>query len=216
VAVLTASGVEGILRGKGCRVLTGRHRCADANLVVVPDLAILHDAGALAADVDVAVSYLYVVALGVDVVTETQLAAVGHVPGRLSSTQYLRHARACETTSATLTVAERLDVEFPAVRAALRRIARARESKIRVEARGVPASGGVSWQTLRDAVGWAVSVRRVVNELGPKVLTADGARLKNQHRRHHRLTLLFPRLILLLPGSSAHLSSSSHRSLLEK
>jgi len=76
--------------------------------------------------------------------------------------QYLRHARACETTSATFTVAERLDVEFPAVRAALRRIARARESKIRVEARGAPASGGVSWQTLRDAVGWAVSVRRVV------------------------------------------------------
>ena len=192
VAVLTASGVEGILRGKGCRVLTGRHRCADANLVVVPDLAILHDAGALAADVDVAVSYLYVVALGVDVVTETQLAAVGYVPGRLSSTQYLRHARACETTSATLTVADRLDVECPAVRAALRRIARARESNIRVEARGAPASGGVSWQTLRDAVGWAVSVRRVVNELGPKVLTADGARLKNQHRRHHRRTLSPP------------------------
>ena len=105
--------------------MTGRHRCADANLVVVPDLSILHDAGALAADVDAAVSSLYVVALGVDVVAETQLAAASYVPGRLSATQYLRHARACERKGATLSLAESLDVECPVVRAALRRIARA-------------------------------------------------------------------------------------------
>ena len=180
VAVLTASGVlERTLRGKGCRVLTGRHRCADAHLVVVPDLPFLHDVGALAADVDVAVSFLYVVTLGVDVVTETQLAAASYVPGRLSATQYLRHARACETTSATtVSVAERLRLEAPAVRAALRRIAWARRSNIRVKASGAPASGGKSWETLRDAVDWAISVRRVVNEPGPKVLAADGSRLQ--------------------------------------
>lgn len=180
VAVLTASGVtEQSLRGKGCRVLTGRHRCADANLVVVPDLPFLHDAGALAADVDVAVSFLYVVTLGVAVVTESQLAAVGYVPGRLSATQYLRHARACETTSATtVRVAERLHLVQPAMKAALLRIARARKSNIRVEAPRAPASGGMSWETLRHAVDWAISVRRVVNEVGPKVLAADGARLK--------------------------------------
>ena len=178
VAVLTASGVDGTLRLNGCRVVTGRHRCAEADLVVVRDLPILHDAGALAADVDIAVSFLYVVALGVDVVTETQLAAVNYVPGRLSPSQYLRHARACETR-ATLSVGERLDVESPAVRAALRRIARSPGSKIGVDASGAPASGGVSWLTLQDAVDWAVSVRRVLNELGPKVLSADGARLRS-------------------------------------
>ena len=86
VAVLTttASGVEGCLRGKGCRVVvTGPNRCAEANLVVaVPDLAILHDSRALAADVDLAVSFLYVVAFGIDVVKETQLAAASYFPGR--------------------------------------------------------------------------------------------------------------------------------------
>ena len=182
VAVLTASGVtERSLRGKGCRrVLTGRHRCADANLVVVPDLPFLHDVGALAANVDVAVSFLYVVTLGVAVVTESQLAAVGYFPGRLSATQYLRHARACETTSATtVRVAERLHLVEPAVKASLQRIARASRGNIRVEAPGAPAaSGGMSWETLRRAADWAISVRRVLNEVGPKVLAADGARLK--------------------------------------
>ena len=128
VAVLTASGVtERSLRGKGCRrVLTGRHRRADANLVVVPDLPFLHDdVGALAADVDVAVSFLYVATLGVAVVTEkSQLVAAGYFLGRLSATQYLRHARACETTSATtVRVAERLHLVEPAVKASLQRIA---------------------------------------------------------------------------------------------
>ena len=160
--------------------MTGRHRCADANLVVVPDLPFLHDdVGALAADVDVAVSFLYVVTLGVAVVTESQLAAVGYFPGRLSATRYLRHARACETTSATtVRVAERLHLVEPAVKAALLRIARASRSNIRVETPGAPATGGMSWETLRHAVDWAISVRRVVNEVGPNVLAADGARLK--------------------------------------
>ena len=47
-----------------------------------PDLAILHDSRALAADVDLAVSFLYVVAFGIDVVKETQLAAASYFPGR--------------------------------------------------------------------------------------------------------------------------------------
>ena len=54
-------------------------------------------------------------------------------------------------------------MEFPSVRAALRRIARAPGSKIVVDAVGAPASGGVSLLTVRDAVDWAVSARRVFN-----------------------------------------------------
>ena len=182
VALLTASGVvtEQSLQNKCCKVLRGRHRCAQANLVVVPDLPFLHDAEALAANVDVAVSFLYVVTLGVAVVTESQLAAVGCFPGRLSATQYLRHARACETTRATtVRLAERLSSAEPCVKTALRYIARAsKKSKIRVQASGAPASGCTSWETIRDAVEWAISVRKVVNEVGPKVLAGDGRRLK--------------------------------------
>ena len=154
---------SGICEWMGSREVTGPHRCAEANLVVVRDLAILHDGASLAADVDVAVSFLYVVALGLDVVTRAQLVAASYVPGRLLPSQYLRHARACEQR-ATLRVEERLDVEFPSVRAALRRIARALGSKIVVDAVGAPASGGVSLVTLRDVVNLAVSAPRVHRE----------------------------------------------------
>ena len=171
VAVLAASGAI-----EDLRVETGTHRCAEADLVVVEDLAILHDVASLAADVDMAVSFLYIVAFGLDVVTRSQLAAASYVPSRLLPSQYLRHVRVCETKS-TFRVEERLDVEFPSVRAALRRIARAPTSKIAVAAVGAPASGGVSLVTLRDVVNWAASARRVLNELGPKVLSPDGSRL---------------------------------------
>ena len=167
--------VDGRLQVTGCRVVRGRHRCAEAALVVVRDLPILHDVGALAADEDTAVSFLYVVALGLDVVTATQLAAASYAPARLSPSQYLRHAVACRNKVA-FRVGERLDVECPAVRTALRRIGRWPGSRMRVVASGAPASGGVSLLTLRDVVEWCVSARRVLNELGPKVLGADRAR----------------------------------------
>ena len=130
--------VDGCLRVTGCRVVRGRHRCAEAALVVVRDLSILHDVGALAADT--AVSFLYVVALGLDVVTATQLAAASR-------------------KKAAFRVGERLNVECPAVRTAFRRIARRPGSRISVVASGAPASGGVSLLTLQDAVHWAASAR---------------------------------------------------------
>ena len=169
-------GLRKTLPAKGCRVLTGPHRCADANLVVVPDLSILHDVGALAADVDLAVSFLYVVTRGIDVVTESQLASASFCPGRLSPSQCVRRAPAL-AHRVTFSIGEGLDVERPDVRAALRRIARAPGSRIGVAGSGVPASGGASLTTLRDSVEWALSARVVLNELGPKVLSADGARL---------------------------------------
>ena len=128
--------VDGSLRVTGCRVVRGRHRCAEAALVVVRDLSILHDVGALAADT--AVSFLYVVALGLDVVTATQLPAASR-------------------KKAAFRVGERLNVECPAV--AFRRIARRPGSRISVVASGAPASGGVSLLTLQDAVHWAASAR---------------------------------------------------------
>ena len=46
-------------------MVTGLHRCAEADLVIVRSLSILHDVSALAADVDLAVSLFCVVAFGV-------------------------------------------------------------------------------------------------------------------------------------------------------
>ena len=72
--------------------ITGRHRCAEADLVIVPDLSILHDAEALAGSPDLAICLLYIVSLGLDITTQKQwdaargvrnlqpLACVRHVP----------------------------------------------------------------------------------------------------------------------------------------
>ena len=77
-----------------CRVLTGRHRCAKADLVVVPDLSILHNVDTLAADVDLAVSFLYIASLGFSVATSTQLATVQGAPNILSTQRFVRHVSA--------------------------------------------------------------------------------------------------------------------------
>ena len=178
VAVLAASGAVGELRLRGSREVRGLHRCAVVTLVVVRDLAVLHDAATLAADADMAVSFLYIVALGLDVVASAQLAAVEYTPGRLSPSQCLRHKRACEG-KAKLFVTQRLEVECPTVSAALRRIQRADGSKMVVGDAGErPASGGVSFDSLLDVVNWALSVRKTTNEPGPKVLSVDGARCR--------------------------------------
>ena len=178
VAVLAASGAMGDLRLRCSREVKGPHRCFFATLVVVRDLAVLHDAATLAADADMAVSFLYIVALGLDVVASAQLEAVQYAPGKLLPSHCLRHKRACCEGKATLFfVEERLDVECPSVRSALRRIQRVKGSKIVVgDAGDEPASGGVSFRTLLDVVNWALSVRKTANELGPKVLSVDGAR----------------------------------------
>ena len=78
-----ASGANARLSLRECVSLTERHRCAEADLVVVPDLSVLHDVDRLAADVDLAVSFLYIVSLGVDIATQTQLSVVQGVPQRI-------------------------------------------------------------------------------------------------------------------------------------
>ena len=53
VAVAGLSELETCPANK-CKLLIGPHRCAEADLVVVPDLSVLHDLDALAANVDLA------------------------------------------------------------------------------------------------------------------------------------------------------------------
>ena len=54
----------------------GRHRFAEADIVVAPVVSILHDVVAMAADVDVAVYCLYNVSTGQDVTTNTHMSVV--------------------------------------------------------------------------------------------------------------------------------------------
>ena len=93
VAIVGVSSEE-MCHLQHCRFFTGVHRCEKADLAIVPDLSMLHDVDALAADVDLVVSFLYIVSLGMDVATTTQLAIVGGVPSRLSSDQRVLHVAA--------------------------------------------------------------------------------------------------------------------------
>ena len=111
--------------GLSSTTLIGPHRCAQADLVVVPDLSLLHDVDALAAEVDLAVSVFYIVSLGVDITTQTQLAAVQGSPRRLAVQHCVRHVSASGEKEVRFCVGPRLAVEAPDVQRALRRIARA-------------------------------------------------------------------------------------------
>ena len=156
-----------------CETLIDRHRCAEADLVVCPDLAFLHDVDEQAAEVDRAVSLLYIVSLGVDITTQAQLAAVNNVPQRLSPQNCVRHVPAKKNEIA-FCVDPRLDREHKDVRQALKRIARAQGSKFSVTKKADSAPGEIFFGNLRDVVSWACDVRRVQNEIGPKVFAPDG------------------------------------------
>ena len=77
--------------GMWCRNMSGPHRCAEADLVVVPNLSLLHHVDKLAAEVDLAVPAFYTVSLGVDVTTQTQLAVVNGFPRRVVVQHCVRH-----------------------------------------------------------------------------------------------------------------------------
>ena len=114
-----------------CDTLTGRHRCADAHLVVVPDLAFLHNVDALSGSVDLAVSFFYIVSLGLDVVTTTHLVQAGGRPDRIPLEHRMRHepAHLCKQR---LYLATGLVLQHPEVRAAALRVARRADSELGV------------------------------------------------------------------------------------
>ena len=77
--------------GTWCEKVSGPHRCAATDLGVVPDMSLLHDVDKLAAEVDIAVSLFYIVSLGVDITTQTQLAVVKGLLGHLAVQHCVRH-----------------------------------------------------------------------------------------------------------------------------
>ena len=149
-----------------CSFFIGLHR---------PDLSILHNVDALAADVDLAVSFLYTVSLGVSITTNTQLAAVEGDPKRLSPRHCVRRVTA-KLQKVSFSVGQRLIIETKDVHSAMRRISRAPGSKFTVaEANNPPSASGETFcGDIRAVVDWAFSARRVENELGPKSFDAGG------------------------------------------
>ena len=165
-------GVTGVCVREAA-VVSGRHCCAEADLVIVPDISIFHDVPALTANEDLAISLLYIVLLGLEVATTTQLSASHGKPRSIPTASCQRHVPAM-LQKMVFCLGARLVIEHPDVHRALRRVASAPKSKVTWSQSasggdGAPASGNnVVFNTLAEVVLWADSVRRVENNLGAK------------------------------------------------
>ncbi len=136
-------------------------------------MAFLHDVDALAASVDLAVSFFYIASLGLDVVTQTLLVAAQGHPDRIPLDHRTRHVPANERQE-VIHLGPGLVTVHPDVRAAVRRVARRAGSNLAVSEAAPPASGGTLFSTLRDVVAWASAARQVRDYIGPKAVTVDG------------------------------------------
>ena len=160
-----------------CTTITGRHRCAEADLVIVPDLSILHDADALARSPDLVVCLLYMVSLGLDITTQKQWGAARGVRN-LQPLACVRHVPLCRPANGEtkfFRLGSRLKTEQQEVSKAFRRIMLSPNSKFIVCKADAAPPGAVCLDNLRQVVSWACSVRRTLNELGPKTYGVDGA-----------------------------------------
>ena len=160
---------------KACRIVEGPHRCAEVELAVVPDLAMLHDQDLLSSDIDLAVSFLYIVSLGVLTTTTAQLAKVHGIPRDLKPQHCVHHVPAARARNVTFCVTGYFREAHADVYRALKHIALAPESKISLTKESQSACGDISLNSLRDVVAWACSARRVQNVRGPKAFVPDGA-----------------------------------------
>ena len=154
-------------------IVSGRHCCAEADLVIVPDIAIFHDVPALTANEDLAISLLYIVLLGLEVATTRQLSASHGKPRSIPTASCQRHVPAM-LEEIVFCLGARLVIEHPDVHRALRRVASAPKSKVtwsQVGGDGAPAGDNVVvFNTLAEVVQWSDSVRRVENNLGAKAV----------------------------------------------
>ena len=72
-------------------IIVGAHRCVEADLVVVPDLPLLHDADALAGSPDLDVSFLYIVCLGLNITIQKHWNAARGAPRNVQPLACERH-----------------------------------------------------------------------------------------------------------------------------
>ena len=120
-------------------------------------------------------SFLCVVACGLDITTLANLAADSVQPALRSLTpaQCVRHIPAIKS-KVTFCLGPAIDHD---VKKALKRLTRQAGSCFSISRNHEPDAGEVFVGTVRDVVAWACSARRVANERGPKAVDADGRRL---------------------------------------
>ena len=124
----------------------------------------LHDQDLLSSDIDLAVSFLYIVSLGVLTTTTAQLAAVQGIPSKLNPLSCVHHVPAASSANVTFIVTRYLREAHVDMYKALKHIARAPESQISLKKKeSASASGEILLNSLRDVVAWACSARRVIH-----------------------------------------------------
>ena len=117
---------------------------------------------------------LYIVSLGLDITTQKHWDAARGVPRNLQPLACVRHVPLVKEEHITFCVGARFKDWQPDVTKALRRIKQSPNSKFRVVKEGTAAPGAVCFNDLQGVVAWACSVRRTLNELGPKTYGVDG------------------------------------------
>ena len=95
--------------------LAGPHRCQTAKIVVVSDLAVLHDEAKIAASADLVVAFVYLVLCGLDVVTLHQWQNALEI-GNTRRMNRLHHREVRLQPLASVSFGEQLQVESPDVR----------------------------------------------------------------------------------------------------
>ena len=156
--------------------LTGPHRCQIAQVVVVSDLAVLHDEAKIAASDDLVQAFVYLVLRGIDVVTLKQWRVALRRQGGLREMQRLHHAEVrLQPLASSVSFAERLRVESPDVCRAFNRTARMAGSKFEVVSDA--DSSDVHFQTLSEVTTWLCSQRRLRNIMGSKAIAVSGERM---------------------------------------
>ena len=154
--------------------LTGPHRCQTAQVVVVSDLAVLHDEARIAANEDLVQALVYLVLCGLDVVTLNQWRQ--WLGRRRRKLERLHHAEVrLQPLASRVSFAERLRVESPDVCRAFKRTAMMAGSKFEVVSDS--DSRGVHFQTLSEVTRWLCSQRRLRDIMGSKAIAVSGERM---------------------------------------
>ena len=117
---------------------------------------------------------MYIVSLGLSITTQKHWDAARGRPENLGPLACVRHVALARKECITFQVGSGLRIEKPDVHRALRSIMRSPESKFTLSPEGAAAPGAVCFDDLHGVVAWACSVRRTLNELGPKTYGMDG------------------------------------------
>ena len=158
----------------GSAALTGPHRCQTAQVVVVSDLAVLHDEAKIAASEDLVEAFAYLVLRGLDVVTLHQWQQALGIGGTRAMSR-LHHDEVRLQPLASVSFGEKLRVENLDVCRAFSRTAKMAGSQFKVVSDA--SDSKVQFQTLSDVTKWLGSQRRLRNIMGSKAIAVSGERM---------------------------------------